>query len=288
MTNTVTIGADPELFVRNSRGRVIPMCGTLGGTKESPRALGQGFAVQEDNIMLEYNVPPATDGYMFADYISVGKERALAEVHSKTRNNSLRFSTNPEELIPKKTLEEHEGASTFGCSPEYDAYTQGEQAPTVAAHMLRSDDEDGSEWRFAGGHVHIGYNNPEIPAFVAASFCDLYLGLSAVNVDHQPHRRELYGQAGRFRPTSYGIEYRVLSNFWVHERYLAEQVGENASMCGKFLNASSRKAKQHMRKIFPDIPWGDVKQAIQQEDPYAASSIVQYCRDELKISGLHG
>ena len=40
-------------------------------------------------------------------------------------------------------------------------------------------------------------------------------------------RRELYGMAGSFRPKSYGLEYRVLSNFWCFNPRYIEWVWDN-------------------------------------------------------------
>jgi len=45
--------------------------------------------------------------------------------------------------------------------------------------------------------------------------CDAYMGVPSVLVDDDTRRAELYGKAGAFRPTSYGAEYRVLSNWWL-------------------------------------------------------------------------
>lgn len=46
---------------------------------------------------------------------------------------------------------------------------------------------------------------------------DLFVGIPSVLLDdpkQQRERRKVYGRAGEFRLTPYGIEYRVLSNFW--------------------------------------------------------------------------
>lgn len=52
---------------------------------------------------------------------------------------------------------------------------------------------------------------------------DLYIGIPSVLLDdskQQVERRKVYGRAGEFRLTPYGIEYRVLSNFWAFNTIL--------------------------------------------------------------------
>jgi hypothetical protein len=47
---------------------------------------------------------------------------------------------------------------------------------------------------------------------------DILLANTCVLIDRSPHnaiRRKTYGRAGEYRKTPYGLEYRVLSNFWL-------------------------------------------------------------------------
>jgi hypothetical protein len=47
---------------------------------------------------------------------------------------------------------------------------------------------------------------------------DLFVGIPSIFMDHDPtsaRRRKVYGQAGRYRPKEYGMEYRSLGNFWL-------------------------------------------------------------------------
>ena len=65
-----TIGADPEFFIQKYDGTMQPIVGLLGGTKDKPIAVQgarKGFAVQEDNVMAEYNIPPTAHADQFAD-----------------------------------------------------------------------------------------------------------------------------------------------------------------------------------------------------------------------------
>jgi hypothetical protein len=48
-------------------------------------------------------------------------------------------------------------------------------------------------------------------------------------------RKKLYGKAGAFRPKSYGVEYRTLSNFWIFEEKYIDWVYsavESSLQCG--------------------------------------------------------
>ena len=57
-----TIGCDPEFFLTDALGGFISAIDLVGGTKHDPRPLhdlGEGFNVQEDNVAVEFGVPPA-------------------------------------------------------------------------------------------------------------------------------------------------------------------------------------------------------------------------------------
>lgn len=67
--------------------------------------------------------------------------------------------------------------------------------------------------RSAGLHIHCGYDNNNIDTSLElVKYLDLYLGVPSVLKDPDTKRRSLYGKAGCFRLTSYGVEYRVLSS----------------------------------------------------------------------------
>jgi len=274
---SVSIGTDPELFLKDSRtGGVVPVCGLIGGAKGKPLDLGDGYGVQEDNVMLEFNTPPCNDPYAFADSVKIGVEKCLDLVH--TRHPHLEFDNGSERLFSFPQLDNLQ-ARQFGCSQDFDAYEHGAAFTPVNPEELNDDD---GAWRFAGGHVHLGYDNPHnIPDFVVASFADVFLGLPSVGLDNQPKRRELYGAPGRYRPTSYGIEYRVLSNFWVMDFSLAEQIGYRAYNLGSFIESSS---EDRLQTLFKEIPWADVCRAMKDEDAERAADILAFVRHDLDVN----
>jgi hypothetical protein len=65
--------------------------------------------------------------------------------------------------------------------------------------------------------VHVGFGDDTLAMkekVLMAKILDMYLGIPSVILDQDTQRRQTYGKAGSFRPKDYGLEYRVLSNFW--------------------------------------------------------------------------
>jgi len=271
---TVTIGADPELFIRDERtGAVHPAIGMIGGTKQRPirmEGLPEGYTVQEDNVMAEYNIPPATRPRDFSRAVGRGLDYVQELVRTRQPYYNIDFAS---ERMFTYTQLDHMQARHFGCSPDFDAYMNGRQCEAVSP--LRLETPEGG-WRFAGGHVHIGYPETEVPPFVIARFCDLVLGLRSVALDKQEQRRALYGRAGRFRQTGYGIEYRTLSNFWIFDDHLRRDIG--AIKVGLMLRDPDR-----MQHLFHEIPWDDVQRAINEEDEALAADVLCYTTRDLEM-----
>lgn len=200
-----TIGCDPELFLKQNNKHVVAI-GLVGGTKDMPRPLDdKGHAVLEDNVAVEFNIPPAHNHEEFCKSIQHVMQKLKEELPDYS------FSEESAVLFDKEDLW-HPQALEFGCEPDFNAWTKDmNPRPEATNETLRS----------AGGHVHVGTNLDKIQVIRAM---DLFLGVPSIKLDTGVLRRQLYGKAGAFRPKEYGVEYRTLSNFWIFKQELIEWV----------------------------------------------------------------
>lgn len=203
----ITIGADPEVFV-TKEGRLVSAHGLVEGTKEQPKAVKDG-AVQVDGMALEFNINPADSLESFINNL----DSVMHQLSELVPEYDLH--ADPVAEFGKAIMEETpEEAKELGCEPDFNAWDDGKVNPRPNADV---------DFRTGAGHVHIGWtegmdiNDPShIKACIAlVQKLDLYLGTPSLLLDDCTKRRKLYGQAGAFRVKPYGVEYRVLSNFWL-------------------------------------------------------------------------
>jgi hypothetical protein len=202
-----SIGADPEIFAQDTAGMLRSCIGLIGGTKEQPRWLddNRSIGVQEDNVAAEYCFSPAQNEEQFVQAVTLGR----SAVASLLKQHGLQLSTKASHSFDASELQ-HPMALVFGCDPDFNAWElKQNEKPTADDISLRS----------CGGHVHIGLDNCTEPMEQVrlTKLMDLHLGLWSVIEDPDNQRRKLYGTAGCFRPKSYGIEYRTLSNYWIFD-----------------------------------------------------------------------
>jgi hypothetical protein len=202
-------GADPEGFVVDANGRPVAPA-MIPGTKEKPHKV-PGGAIQRDGMAAEFNVDAAnTFKEWDSNFVKVMKalDGFLPEGHSMSWVPSVEFS---EEVFGNAPDEYKE----LGCSPDWNAWEEDLNPPPFC--------EDKPYLRTASGHIHIGWGeNYSLDDALHQRNCfdfvkqlDWYLGGWSLKHDPDPTRRALYGRAGACRLKSYGVEYRVLSNFWV-------------------------------------------------------------------------
>ena len=196
----ITIGCDPEFFIQSKEdGDVVPICGLLGGTKDNPMRTDHGF-VQEDNCAVEVNTVPARTEREFIDAVQAVMDDALSLLKPY---NFIESAVH--EFQPFQILNAGDEALRFGCDPDYNAWT-GRKNPRPKPPNIG--------FRAAAGHLHVRWGNENIDPREYTKACDLTLGVPGVLMGDDLKRKELYGQAGAFRPKNGGVEYRVLSNFW--------------------------------------------------------------------------
>lgn len=203
------VGADPEFFLRRN-GHFISAHDYEIGSKKQPMKTLHG-AVQVDGLAVECNMLPAGTRNEFIRNI----KNVMSDLEGAVQREDklARLVAIPAVWFGRKRLSQLPSEATkLGCEPDWNAYTG----------KLNPPPDEGSEWRTASGHIHLGWTNVVAPRNMVhmvrcrgiARQLDYYLGLPSLLWDKDPTRRALYGRAGAFRPTKYGLEYRVLSNRW--------------------------------------------------------------------------
>lgn len=231
---TVTVGNDPELFIK--RGIYLVPAEFLAEKRTFPRFL------KVDNAAVEIHPGPHTclqqQNADIAAQIS-----SLKKLLGEDYNISLRTC----ERIRPRDLSKYKSLTSFGCSPSLVFHPNHGVMPSVPeANPLIVRE------RSIGYHVHLGTRTPlAVKRDIAAmervinvnperlkalknhdlklaellhttegrvrlvQACDLLVGLPAVLIDRdsrQVWRRKLlgYGKAGEFREQKHGFEYRTL------------------------------------------------------------------------------
>jgi hypothetical protein len=225
MIESIKIGADMEVFLQHAQsGEILSAEGHVFGTKQVPFIMDSsepGYTCSLDNVLAEFNIPPAIGPYLFSSYIDKGLKLLSSHV-SKIFKLSIQASA----YLPPKELET-ENAKLFGCEKDYNAWLEIENEAPVPDGNLRT----------AGAHVHVGYRIPDpFESVSLVQSMDLFLGVPSVLMDEDTDRKKLYGKAGAHRLKPYGVEYRVLSNFWIKSERLRMWVYSNTMMAAKFTN----------------------------------------------------
>ena len=254
----VKIGSDPELFIFDPvENKFVCAIGRVGGTKDMPMSMGKdGFFCQEDNALVEFNIPPASTRDEFREAILEGIQRLQGKIPLGTLLKAQASAVfTPDQLT-------HPLANQFGCDPDYNAWTgRKNRVPRSPSDGLRT----------SGGHIHVGYNlsdttiSKEDVNENIIRWMDYYLGVPSILLDQDKKRRTLYGKAGAFRHKPYGVEYRTLSSFWLAKESTIEWAFDQTQ---KALNRAD------IADFIEDSVGDEIKEIINTGDEAKAMSFV--------------
>lgn len=252
----ILVGCDPEVFVRQD-GVFKSAFGLIQGDKKNPQKVNRG-AVQVDGMALEFNIDPAATEDEFC-------------INVQDVFNTMKLMVPEYEVVtvpvahftPEYISNQPPAALELGCDPDFNAWTSQENIKPNAMRPMRT----------ASGHIHIGWTDGEevsdgqhrAMCEAAVKQMDFYLGLPSLMYDGDTERREMYGKAGCYRPKSYGVEYRTLSNAWLRSESLMRWVYRN-TLAGM---QSLIDGKALVEK------YGDIQSIINNSDRKEAEKIVK-------------
>lgn len=210
--NKFLLGCDPELFLINpNSGKPVSAFGLIKGTKDTPFKVDKG-AYQVDGLAAEFNIDAASSYEEWEHNIKVVMDQL------KKATPGYDFSHSPVAIFDKDYFDaQPEESKELGCNPDFNAWLGGAETPKP---------DNKTTMRTAAGHVHIGFTeDAEVGSVYHDEVCqmvtkqlDYALALPSLMFDKDKLRRSMYGKAGCYRPKSYGVEYRTLSNFWIFSK----------------------------------------------------------------------
>lgn len=232
----ITIGADPEFFVFDPKGKPYPATLFAKGSKECPVAIGGGFFEQRDNLSFEGNIPPAYTKEEFISHVTYLRQYFI----DKVSKFGYSLSPNGVEYFAKRYLMTPE-AKEFGCSKVISSWDSIIHCATERPTPVLSD----AKFRVSGFHIHIGYDEPLFKSkqntdILIGRLFDIFLTIPSHVIKPEPERIQTYGKWGMIRSKSYGVECRTLSTFFTQKDQLP-WVWDQVMKIEEFINKSNEK-----------------------------------------------
>lgn len=202
------LGSDPEAFIVNDNtGKVISSRRVTYGTKSEPEDLGNGYALLNDNILIEGNVPPAASKDEF-----VRNMTTLWNIMNDRAKERMAHLSNSDCMEISEVLMQTDEAKEFGCSSFRDAWNDNVEieTPQLSGNV-----------RPAGCHIHIGLEDASesLKMAVVRAF-DMFVTLPSISLTGLNYRTSnLYGTLGACRIKSYGVEARSLGGSFFNPEY---------------------------------------------------------------------
>lgn len=255
--NNPTIGADIEVFIMDRKNNEVVSAEPYAkGTKHEPFNFDPSnpfFAVSLDNVAFEFCIPPAQNVVDWTANIKKSLEYIKSSIPEY-----LDIEVRPSAVFHDKYLQTI-NAQTFGCEPDLNVWIRDyNPRPDAPNKNLRS----------AGGHIHVGYENPEVEiSEMIIKTMDLFIGIPSVLQEPDNDRKLLYGKAGcaRFKP--YGVEYRTVSNYYLASEKLTAWAFERTQAAIDFINKGRFEEVEHCAEL--------IQGAINGNDKVVAGNLIR-------------
>lgn len=262
----LSLGADPELFAFVGN-KLLPAYAFLPPKGEGVTQYWDGYQAE-----WKYNHEGAHCQNNLVLYTRANLQ--ALEQKAKCVHKDARLSLTNVVRVPQVVLDtarpEH---VELGCQPSYNVYKL-KGTPVYDPRKL--------PYRFAGGHMHFGTWSVRPQYEKIIKTLDSILGIWSVGVARDmdnPIRRRYYGLAGEFRKPKYkegyGVEYRVLSNFWLaspgmlqvtwdlgrmcvrlaHSRHMKLWAGNEGETIETINNCDYKQADKILRRNEPMLTW---------------------------------
>lgn len=209
---SVYSGADPEIFVVDQNGIIIPAFSFLPPQKKAIKIgnnwKGNDLTIYNDGFQAEFTVPSGCCHSVIVDDIRTQLQAILKEGKKVDPKAQLCCSSTMD--IPEHMMQQAADADVIlGCAPSNNAYA-------LRGKSIISGREIPMRW--AGWHFHIGTSDNLSDKAIAdrcAKSCDLFVGIASIVLfgdRERKERRQFYGMPGEYRLPKHGFEYRSVSS----------------------------------------------------------------------------
>lgn len=230
MTEKIIFGSDPEFFFLEN-GEIIPPVFLWGEGKriiwksDFPYRVyeeNEELAVTSDGAACELIVSPDKDWEKVFDRIQEGIRISSSMVESP----DVELGIIPTAQIPERYLVDE--TVITGCDPDFDAFNEEWFAKETISN---------SSYRYAGAHIHIGFENKDMIEHVHRNIVpfvqllSIFVGIPSFTMSSNKKleslRTKKYGKPAKYRIPEHGVEYRSPSNNWIKNKELAGILFEN-------------------------------------------------------------